>query len=360
MPTTFNVISLGNSASIDTTEGNQTAENASSLVGQTFGGPSDALVNDIVSFSSTGAGFSGGGSTYYDMNNSVSNDTFSIDGGPSQTFDGTSVYNATLTYLDGTTSTISAVVFQDTDGNTYLAPEFSANSDQAALEAGGLRSLTLDSLAGSRYSGMTGSREAFNAVTCFVKGVHIETEHGACPVEDLVVGQLLMTRDHGLQPVRWIGQSTRAAFGRFQPIRISSGALGAGLPRKDLMVSPQHRMLVKSRIAERMTGAEEVLIPAKKLLGCTGVARATDLVVAVYYHVLLDRHEIIFAEGAPTESLLTGPLTQEVIGDDAFAEVAALFPDIARSGRMPARIIPKGHQMRSLVARHAKNVKPFL
>jgi len=131
MPTTFNVISLGNFASIDPTEGNTQSENAASLVGQTFGGVGDALVNDIQSFSSTGVGFGGGTSNAYDMNNSASNDTFSINGGPTQTFDGTAVYNATITYIDGSTATISAVVFQDTDGNTYLAPEFSANANHA-------------------------------------------------------------------------------------------------------------------------------------------------------------------------------------------------------------------------------------
>ncbi|WP_281859531.1 Hint domain-containing protein, partial [Litoreibacter halocynthiae] len=302
MPTTFNVISLGNFASIDPTEGNTTAENASSLVGQTIGGPGNSLVNNIQSFSPSGSGFGGGSTTAYDMNNSAANESFSINGGAAQTFDGTSIYNATITYIDGTTATITAVIFQDTAGNTYMAPEFSANADQAALEAGAIRSLSLDSLVGNSYSGLTGTRETFNFVTCFTTGVQITTPTGSVNVEDIVEGDLLFTRDHGFQRVRWVGQAKRAALGKNTPIRIEAGALGLGLPIRDLIVSQQHRMLVSSAIARRVAGAQEVLIPAKKLLGLPGIAYADDMIVVTYHHILLDRHEIIFAEGAPTES----------------------------------------------------------
>ena len=124
MPTTFNVISLGNFASIDPTEGNIQFENAASLVGQTFGGVGNSLVNDIQSFSTGSTGFGGGNTSAYDMNNSALNEAFSINGGPDQVFDGTAVYNATITYIDGTTATITAVVFQDSAGNTYLSRNF--------------------------------------------------------------------------------------------------------------------------------------------------------------------------------------------------------------------------------------------
>ncbi|MCK0152014.1 Hint domain-containing protein [Marivita sp. S6314] len=360
MPTTFNVIFLGNLASIDTTEGNFTAENAASLVGQTFGAHGNALVNSIQSLSADGAGFSGGGAEYYDMDNATANDTFSIDGGPAQTFDGTSVYDATVTYVDGTTATLSAVVFQDTDGNTYLAPEFSANADQATLESGPIQSVSLNSVLGSTYSGMTGSRETFDFVTCFVSGTRLATSHGQVAVEHLSIGQKVLTRDNGLQPVRWIGQSTCAAFGRCQPVRIRAGSLATGIPERDLLVSQQHRMMINSPIAERMTGRAEVLIPAKKLLGCDGMALDGRKCAVTYYHILLDRHEIVFAEGAPTETLLTGPMARDVLGQDCFDEVSAVFPDILQRSSQPVRPVPKGHLAKSLVRRHAKNAKPFL
>ncbi|WP_224817173.1 Hint domain-containing protein [Hasllibacter sp. MH4015] len=361
MPTTFNVFSLGTFASIDPTEGNTTAENASILVGQTIGGfGGNALAGNIQSFSPGSSGFGGGTSTVYDMNNAASNDTFRINGGPNQTFDGTSIYNATITYLDGSTATITAVVFQDTVGNTYLAPEFSSNADQAALEAGPLLSVTFDSLVGNSYSGLTGSRESGAYVACFTPGVRILSERGQRPVETLAVGDRVVTRDRGAQAIRWIGRAERVATGNMAPIRIARGALGRDLPERDLVVSQQHRMLVRSRIAERMTGAEEVLIPAKKLLALPGVDIVEGMGDVTYIHILLDRHEIIYAEGAPTESLLVGKMARQCIDPEALAELMDLFPEIVGAAPVPARPIPEGAKMRSLVARHLKNDKPLI
>ena len=117
MPTTFDAISLGNLADIDTTEGNSVADNASALVGLTFGGVGDAIWKDFVSLCPGTGGFTGGTGTAYDQDNSPP-ENFRIDGGPNQVFDGTSIYNATITFNDGTTDTVTAVIFQDANGNT--------------------------------------------------------------------------------------------------------------------------------------------------------------------------------------------------------------------------------------------------
>jgi len=164
MATTFDVLHLGNFASIDPTEGNEFAENASVLVGETIGGPGAPVYNTIRSFSPGTTGFAGGQSAVYEQDNTVSNDTFSIDGAADQTFDAVNVYNITLTYTDGTTATITGVVFQDTAGNTYLAPETTNNADQAALEAKPIESLSIDSFINSPNNGLTGDRVAGNYV----------------------------------------------------------------------------------------------------------------------------------------------------------------------------------------------------
>ena len=360
MATTFDVISLGILADLDTTEGNSLAENASALVGSTFGGPGNALAGDIVEFSAGSTGFSGGASTAYDQDNSP-NEAFRIDGGPNQIFDSAVVYNATIVYTNGSTGTLTAVVFQDTAGNTYWAPEFSANADQAAIGLGAISSLTLDSLAGDTFSGLAGDREAENSfVTCFTPGAMICSRNGNTAVENLVVGDEIMTRDHGLQKVRWISRATRRATGSMVPVRISAGALGQGLPERDLVVSQQHRMLLTSKIAQRMFGTPEVLVPAKKLLALPGVELTETAFWVTYIHLLLDRHEIIFAEGTATESLLTGPMTVEAIGADALAELEQVFPELIDSAATPARIIPRGSQINTLVGRHVKNAQPVL
>lgn len=360
MPTTFNVISLGNYASIDPTEGNTTAENASALVGLTFGGPGNALVNNFQSFSQGSSGYSGGNNTAYDQNNSASNDQFRLDGGPNQIFDASAVYNATITYLDGSTATITAVIFQDTAGNTYLAPEFSANADQSALEAAPIQSLTLDSLVGDNYSGMTGSRETWNFVPCFTEGVRIDTPDGDVAIEKLKVGDLVRTRDHGDQPIRWIGRVSCRAEGNLIPVRIAQGALGKALPERDLVVSPQHRILLASKIAKRMLGSAEVLVAARKLLPLPGVTLAQDLAEVTYIHLLFDRHEIIFAEGAPTESLLLAEQAQRALGAEELAELKTLFPELFTAKASPSRLQPKGRHAKRLVARHLKNQQPLL
>ncbi len=146
MATTFNVFYLGTGPSIDPTELDSVSENGGALVGQTYGSVGNPLFENIGSFSPGFSGYFGGDFANYDTNNFLWYDTFRIDGGADHTFDGVVIYNATITYLDGTTSTITAVVVQDTTGNLYLVPEISFNADQAALEAAPIRSLTLDSV----------------------------------------------------------------------------------------------------------------------------------------------------------------------------------------------------------------------
>ncbi|WP_457646328.1 Hint domain-containing protein, partial [Profundibacter sp.] len=231
------------------------------------------------------------------MDNNPS-EQFSINGGAPQTFDGTSVYNATITYIDGTTATITAVVYQDVNGNTYLAPEYSANADQTALEAGAIRSISLDSLAGNVYSGMTTSRETWNYVTCFVCGTKIETANGPVAIENLKTGDLVQTVDNGLQPLRWIGSRTVPAENTFAPVLIRKGALGN---TEDLRVSPQHRILLSGWRAEVNLGVSEVLAPAKSLINGETILRETGGEVE-YFHIMFDRHELVFAAGIESES----------------------------------------------------------
>ena len=161
MPTTFNVISLGQLADLDLVEGDIYADNASALLGLTFGGIGNALADDFVTFSPGSTGYDGGVAGTYDQAN-VSDDTFRIDGGPEQVFDSTARFFATLTYIDGTSVAAEVVLFQDTNGNSYIAPDFSANSNQALLEGGAIRSIRLDSLSFNNTNGLIADRQTFN------------------------------------------------------------------------------------------------------------------------------------------------------------------------------------------------------
>lgn len=196
---------------------------------------------------------------------------------------------------------------------------------------------------------------------CFVQGTLILTEKGPRPIEDLRPGDRIATRDHGVQPLRWIGQSAQGraalmAAPHLRPICIRQGALGPNIPDRDLYVSPQHRVLVRFRIAQRMFGPEGVLVPAVKLLPLPGVERMAAEPV-VYLHVLFDRHEIIFAEGCEAESLFLGPMARKSLGPDALQEIVTLFPELTTIPATPARDAPKGHRLRRLVDRHSRNPK---
>ncbi|WP_238366487.1 Hint domain-containing protein [Mesobacterium pallidum] len=144
MATSFEVIYLGTVGAIDPTEGNATSENAASLVGQTFGTPAGPLYTQVHDF--TPGNYGGGDAAAYDTDNNLTNDTFRIDGGATQTYDALVLYEATVTYVDGTTGSISALVMQDTAGRLYLMPEMTNNADVAVLQAGPIRSLTLNSV----------------------------------------------------------------------------------------------------------------------------------------------------------------------------------------------------------------------
>ena len=122
-------------------------------------------------------------------------------------------------------------------------------------------------------------------IVCFGRGTLILTDCGDVAVEDLREGDLVMTRDHGAQPIRWIGSHCMGAVilyaqPHLRPIRISADALGQNAPAQDLIVSPQHRVLVRSKIAQRMFGATEILVAAKHLLELDGVNIADDLAEA--------------------------------------------------------------------------------
>jgi hypothetical protein len=202
---------------------------------------------------------------------------------------------------------------------------------------------------------------------CFCKHTQIHMKDGTQAVEKLKSGDLVLRADGSFAKVRKVFQTKLERKDldqqpKLRPVRITSGALGKGLPKRDLLVSRQHRMLVSSRIAERMFGVKEVLISAIKLTPVPGIFIDEDVNEVEYFHLIFDDHEIIFAEGAPTESLFIGPEALMAIGSDARDELLCLFPNIAKAefSAVPVRYIPAGKLQNKLVQRHVKHVKPLL
>lgn len=365
---TYNAIYLGKVSQImDPTEGNSVVEGRNLFNGQSYGSQADPLFTKIISMTANDLG----GGLGLDTNNSVSNDTLTFDLGDGNgvrttTYDAVQAYtNSTITYLDGSTVTVQAIIFQDTQGNLFLAPAFRTTHDayQKYLSAP-LRSIQLGTAAGNELN-MGIGYVADNFVTCFTPGTMIDTPDGPRDIADLQAGDLITTVDHGVRPLKWIGRSLVAADQRptLRPIRIAAGALGQDLPARDLVVSPQHRVLVRSSIARRMFGTDEILVAAKHLTSLPGIAVDHDATGVTYIHMLFDQHELVTANGAPTESLYLGPQAVAGVPEAARREILSLFPELANDEVVrpaPARQLIEGRRGRKLAERHSSNGKPVL
>lgn len=234
----------------------------------------------------------------------------------------------------------------------------------AAWNDTGNNSIVID----QRITGPTNARGEFSDIICFGAGTLIATDDGDRAVEALKVGDQVLTLDHGYQPIRWIGSvrldsATLKDHPRLRPIRIRASALGAGYPQRDLLVSPQHRILVSSTIAQRMFDEDAVLIPAKKLTCLDGIDVVEETENGVHYvHLLCDTHEIVWSNGTPTETLLIGAEALKSVSAAARQEIQMLFPDCGTAVFKPAaaRHVPaSGKRMEKLAQRHQRNGKPL-
>lgn len=155
------------------------------------------------------------------------------------------------------------------------------------------------------------------------------TRPGGVPeaIETLAPGDLVLTRDHGPQPIRWIGKATLRAAGSFAPVVISAGTLGN---LGDLAVSPHHRIFLYQRGTRRLGGTSEVLVQAKHLVDGDRVWRREGGFVS-YYSLVFDRHEIIFAEGIPAESLMVNEETVRLLPDELADDLRLRFPGLRQS-----------------------------
>ena len=181
-------------------------------------------------------------------------------------------------------------------------------------------------------SGSLSFTEIEDVIPCFTPGTVIATPKGERLVEELREGDRVITRDNGLQEIRWVGR--RDLTGQelcqapnLKPVLIRAGSLGRGLPERDMMVSPQHRMLINNDRSALYFEEREVLAAAKHLTGMEGV----DMVEASgvsYIHFMFDHHEVVLSNGAWTESFQPGEQVMDGMGEAQRNEIYDLFPDL--------------------------------
>ena len=194
-------------------------------------------------------------------------------------------------------------------------------------------------------------------VPCFAAGTLIVTAEGPKPVEEIRIGDKVLTRDDGFQPVRWAGSRALDAgyLARnpdFAAVLITAGALGNALPRRDLRVSPGHRILLSGYQAEMLFGEREVLVAASDLVGQPGITQESRPVT--YVHIMFDSHQIIDSEGAWSESFQPADVTLNGLDTQQRDELLALFPELAtqhgQRSYITARKVLARHESAALLA----------
>lgn len=164
---------------------------------------------------------------------------------------------------------------------------------------------------------------------CFVEGTLINTPDGPQAIEDIRVGDYVMTST-GPSKVLFAASRKVEALEQFlspgsRRVIVSRGALGANLPTRDLSISQQHRVLVRGENVATQFGVDQALAPVKGLVDGERIRIATDATTFTYHHIALDRHAIILAEGASVETLFLGDQTEQLLsGPDWDALKAAL------------------------------------
>ncbi len=171
-------------------------------------------------------------------------------------------------------------------------------------------------------------------VICFTPGTAILTDTGPRPVEDLREGDRLQTKDNGYAPVLWIGQrrvsgARMHAMPHLRPVRLRAGALDAGVPDAGLLVSPDHRILLRGARPRALFNCDELLVTARDLVNDRSVVIDHAVREVTYIHLLLPQHQIVFANAVETESFHPASAGLATMEDTQLAQLLDRLPDIA-------------------------------
>lgn len=220
-----------------------------------------------------------------------------------------------LTLMSGTGQTTEMLVLVEVDGDGNVA-------DVYALPLAHLTPRTGYALVGiDRDNALMKFAEV--ACVSFTRGTNITMASGAqTPIEQLKIGDTVLTRDDGPQKVRWIGNSTVRAIGEFAPICIRAGTLHN---ENDLVVSPDHRLFIYQRSDALGAGRHEVLVRARHLVNGGSVVQQDGGFVD-YFQLLFDQHQIIYAEGIAAETLLIDTRTRPALPADLSEKLSQGIP----------------------------------
>jgi hypothetical protein len=344
----LSMIYLGNYADIDTNEGNLATENESSLFG-TYGSTSNPLHTHVVSVETDSP------TQFIDANHDTGNGDLIYDVGSGSVtvgLDSFVTFYGTVTYADGSSENIAIDILQMTNGDLFM-PAWDSYTQFGTKP---VESISLNSVEYDRWGGLEQSSYDSVQFVCFANGTQICTSGGEAPVESLGVGDLVVTRDHGLQPIQWLRhdlQPLQDVCEHERPVLIRTGALGPGIPSEDLIVSPNHRILVGGSRQLQDLFRTEAFAPAKSLTSLRGIRHMKGKRHITWVHFACDRHEVVTANGCLSESLLLGPMVQNgltAMQRRALTEIfgEATSPDGSLNGPAARDCLRVGEVRRSL------------
>ena len=232
-----------------------------------------------------------------------------------QDLDTTGTGNAAISITGGEGGETSGDTLQLTPDVTFADITFTNTDDNAGGLSGNF----------TMADGTVVTFSEIENIICFTPGTRILTPQGERAIETLHPGDMVVTRDNGPQPIRWLGNRIVPGLGRFAPVTVDAGAL-EGVTRP-LLVSPQHRFLLTGYRAELLFGTPEVLVAAKHMVNGLSI-RQKECNAVTYLHIMFDQHEVIYADGAATESFHAGDIGISAISDQSREEMFAIFPEL--------------------------------
>lgn len=171
-------------------------------------------------------------------------------------------------------------------------------------------------------------------VICFTPGTRIDTPDGPRPIEFLREGDLVQTKDNGPQEIMWKGSRRMTgarlfAMPELRPVRIRAGAFGIERPDEELLVSPDHRMLVEGAVARALFNTPEVLVSARDMVNGSTVTVDLTVPEVTYIHLLLPEHQVLWANGIETESFHPANTALATLAEGDRARLVERVPDLA-------------------------------
>ncbi len=175
-------------------------------------------------------------------------------------------------------------------------------------------------------------------VICFTPGTKILTDQGPRAVETLTEGSRIQTKDNGCETIQWMGKRRISgarlfAMPHLAPVRLLEGALDKDVPDAGLLVSPDHRVIWKGAKARALFNADEVLVTARDIVNDQTIIVDRTVREVTYIHLLLEEHQVVFANGVETESFHPASASLDSLGDEERTRLFHLLPSLRRDPR---------------------------